>query len=567
MDLTIPLKNKAHWTGSKASKTPQPMQEPTPIPAALGPFPGSVVKFDPDGRPEAWNGLGSALLEGTAAGVIAQLLATARNDGAAAVGRVSLGAGETARHFELTCLPQPDGSAVALGRDVTFDANVAAALSDSRQRYKGLADLAGDFAWETGADGRFCFISAPRALGHVAGDLIGTDPADLLVDPAALQGPLPFRAERPVRDVEMWATAEDGAPRCLEVSAVPIAQAGTGFAGARGICRDVTEARRRHASLAMRSQVTGYVIDAIRNEATPRSMLTAASRALGNALSASACIIHIGDTATGFRDGACFGERPPDRDVTAVLAGLSPGAEPGDAAPGGFRTLALATRFRDTVNGAVSAWREPDQPPWNDDDRALLSAIEAQVGIALHQIQDQESLEKLSRTDPLTGLLNRRAFAADLSLALERSVRNGTPGALMYVDLDNFKAVNDTLGHEAGDAVLLHVADQLGHASRRYDLQARLGGDEFALWLDNADAATARARAESLLQDAAALRQRPARADAPLGYSIGIAIFAPDSDDGQTALMRRADQAMYQVKRGGKHAYAVVEPQTRGTAP
>ncbi len=542
------------------------MQEPTPIPAALGTFPGPVVKFDPDGRPEAWNGQGGAVLEGTPSGVIAQLLETARNGGTAAVGRVSVGAGQTARHFELTCLLQPDGSVVALGRDVTFDANVTAALSDSRQRYKDLADLAGDFAWETGADGRFCFISAACAIGHAADDLIGTDPVDLLVDPGALPEALPFRAERAARDVEMWVTAKDGTPRCLEVSAVPIGHAGTGFAGARGICRDVTEARRRHAHLAMRTQVTGYVINAIRNEATPRTMLTAASRALGNALSAGACIIHVGNTETGFRDGACFGDRPGDRDVETVLAGLRPGAAPSDTAQGRFRTLAMTTRFRDTVNGAVSVWREADQPPWDDDDRALLAAIEAQVGIALHQIQDQESLEKLSRTDPLTGLLNRRAFAADLSLALERSVRNGTPGALMYVDLDNFKAVNDTLGHEAGDAVLRQVADQLGHASRRYDLQARLGGDEFALWLDNADAATARARAESLLRDAAALRQRPARADAPLGYSIGVAIFAPDSDDGQAALMRRADEAMYQVKRGGKHAYAVVDPQPRGAA-
>ena len=543
------------------------MQEPTPIPAVLGAFPGPVIVFDPDDRPEAWNGLGGVVLEETAAGGIAQLLTAARQDGAAAVGRFSVGAGETTRHFELTILPQPDGSAVALGRDVTFDANVAAALSDSRRRYKDLADLAGDFAWETGPDGLFCFISASRALGYAGDDLVGTDPVDLLVDPAGLPGPSPFRAPEPMRDVALWATAQDGTPRCLQVSAVPIAQAGAGFGGARGICRDVTDARRRHAHLAMRSQVTGYVIDAIRNEATPRSMLSAASRALGNALSAGACIIHLGDTETGFRAGACFGSRPPDPDVAAVLAALAPGAEPGDCAPGRFRTLAMTTRFRDTINGAVSVWRTADQPPWSDDDRALLSAIEAQVGIALHQIQDQEALEKLSRTDPLTGLLNRRAFAADLSLALERSVRNGTPGALMYVDLDNFKAVNDTLGHEAGDAVLVQVADQLGHASRRYDLLARLGGDEFALWLDNADAATARARAESLLQNAGALQRPPARSDAPLGYSIGIAIFAPGGGDGQAALMRRADEAMYQVKHGGKHGFAVVEPPVDGARP
>ncbi len=542
------------------------MQEPSPIPAALAAFPGPVVRFDQDRRPDAWNGLGGAVLEAAAPGVMSRLVQAALQDGAPSTARIAVGAGEAARHFELTCLPQPDGSALALGRDVTFDANMAAALSDSRQRYKDLADLAGDFSWETGPDGRFSFVSAGRVLGHGADRLIGTDPADLLVDPAAVAAPLPFRAERTVRDVEMWVTDADGTPQCLEVSAVPIAGTGQAFAGARGICRDVTAQRRRHAHLAMRSQVSGYVIDAIRNEAAPRAMLEAASRALGQALSATACIIHVGDGAAGFRDGACFGNRPPDPAVDEVLAVLRSRAGPTDAASGGFRALALTTRFRDTVNGAVSAWREADQPPWDDDDRALLSAIEAQVGIALHQIQDQETLERLSRTDPLTGLLNRRAFTADLSLALERGVRNGTPGALFYVDLDNFKAVNDTLGHDAGDKVLLQVADQIGHDSRRYDLQARLGGDEFALWMDSVDAAMARTRAERLLQDAEVLRRKPARADAPLGYSIGIAIFSPDANDGLAALMRRADEAMYQVKRQGKHSYAVVGPPQAETA-
>lgn len=541
------------------------MQENSPLPAEFRAYPGPLVRFDPEGRPEAWNGPGGLILDATSMAALAHIVAQSHERGAAATARISIGTGEDTRHFELTCLPQGDGGTLALGRDCTFDANVAAALSDSRQRYKDLADLAGDFAWETRPDGRLCFVSAAGALGHAAVALIGTDPVELLVDPASAPVPLPFRATRLMRDVEMWASASDGTPRCLQVSAVPIAPEGTAFAGARGICRDITAERRQHAHLAMRSQVTAYVIDAIRNEAAPQAMLDAAAQALGNALSADGCIIHMGAAGDAVRDGACFGTRPADGAVQAVLARLADAPGPIDATADDRAAIAIATRFRDRDNGAISAWRRTDQPPWGDEDRMLLAAIEAQVGIALHQIQDQLALETLSRTDPLTALLNRRAFAHDLDVALARSRRNRTPGALVYVDLDNFKAVNDTAGHEAGDAVLTEVADLLRHASRSYDLLARLGGDEFALWLDNADGKAARARAGQLLRSAECLRRHSARADAPLGISIGIAIFGPDSGEGTGPLMRRADRAMYQVKHGGKHAFAVLEPGERGT--
>ena len=109
--------------------------------------------------------------------------------------------------------------------------------------------------------------------------------------------------------------------------------------------------------------------------------------------------------------------------------------------------------------------------------------------------------EELAATDGLTGLMNRRAFQESLDTAIARARRNQTPGALIYVDLDNFKAINDTYGHETGDNVLTEVAQILTSRSRTYDLVARIGGDEFVVWLDGVEFSVAKRRAGELALD------------------------------------------------------------------
>ena len=126
-------------------------------------------------------------------------------------------------------------------------------------------------------------------------------------------------------------------------------------------------------------------------------------------------------------------------------------------------------------------------------------------------------------TDPLTGLLNRRAFLAELPRRLERLQRERLPGTLMFADLDNFKNLNDSLGHDAGDQALVKVSEMFTAILRPTDLVARLGGDEFALWMDGADHMTAAERAEALclaIPEQIAALLGP---EAPhLGISIGL---------------------------------------------
>jgi len=165
---------------------------------------------------------------------------------------------------------------------------------------------------------------------------------------------------------------------------------------------------------------------------------------------------------------------------------------------------------------------------------------------------EQELLRKAT-TDPLTGLANRQLFQRVLNSTIEQSSRYQRDSALLFLDLDGFKAINDTMGHSVGDAVLREIASRLRGAVRISDEVARLGGDEFVVVLPEIrDRAAAASVAEKLLLDI--VRPFPAEIGAPpLTASIGIAVIP---DDGTTFedLLHAADTAMYQAKRSGKNA-------------
>jgi diguanylate cyclase (GGDEF)-like protein len=172
----------------------------------------------------------------------------------------------------------------------------------------------------------------------------------------------------------------------------------------------------------------------------------------------------------------------------------------------------------------------------------------------------EEQLQQMADHDPLTGCLNRRSFARSLEEHHARVRRYGADGALIVLDLDNFKAVNDTLGHHVGDQLIVAISEVLKGRIRKSDVLARLGGDEFALLLPSTSASGAEILAESLLE---AIRTRaepfagPGRE--PVSASIGIALF-----DGSYAhpdeVLVAADDAMYAAKGGGRSRWARARP-------
>ncbi|MBI4492596.1 MAG: diguanylate cyclase [Chloroflexi bacterium] len=183
--------------------------------------------------------------------------------------------------------------------------------------------------------------------------------------------------------------------------------------------------------------------------------------------------------------------------------------------------------------------------------------LKARIGACLDRKRMHEALARQALHDALTGLPNRTLLYDRLRQALLAARREQTPLALLWLDLDHFKEVNDTLGHQVGDALLQQVGQRLERALRASDTVARLGGDEFAVILPGADLAGATLAAAKLLQ----ALEEPYVLDArrvEIGASFGIALYPEHAQDGES-LLRRADDAMYAAKRAGG-GYAVCAP-------
>ena len=170
------------------------------------------------------------------------------------------------------------------------------------------------------------------------------------------------------------------------------------------------------------------------------------------------------------------------------------------------------------------------------------------------QKQELTELRQSSETDYLTGLGNRRGSDIALKKEFDRSIRIGKPMSLIYGDLDGFKAVNDHLGHEAGDQVLKEVGQLLNANLRKYDHAARSGGDEFTLVLPETDVATAQKMAQRLMD---LIQVKASAADSNQVHTVGISLGVVTRGQGENCMQdfqRRADQEMYRIKKARKEA-------------
>jgi len=203
--------------------------------------------------------------------------------------------------------------------------------------------------------------------------------------------------------------------------------------------------------------------------------------------------------------------------------------------------------------------------PFSEQDLATLRTLAGQATAAVDNVLLHEETRRQSLTDGLTGLWNYRYFQMSVSKELERAARFHRPLALLMLDLDRFKVVNDTFGHQRGDAVLVELAERLRGQVRDVDLLARYGGEEFVVVLPETDEAGAVQVAERIRQSVAgspfgADGQGPSGSPLQLTVSIGIAVF-PAHGDTPATLLRRADDALYTAKREGRDALRVAPPE------
>jgi diguanylate cyclase (GGDEF)-like protein len=184
---------------------------------------------------------------------------------------------------------------------------------------------------------------------------------------------------------------------------------------------------------------------------------------------------------------------------------------------------------------------------------AAATTLSEQLAIGISNINLREVLRRQSTVDELTGLYNRRYFDETLRRELFRAERMRASLAVVMIDLDHFKRMNDTYGHEAGDVVLRTVGRCLREGVRRSDIACRYGGEELVLVLPECDAAAARTCAETLRKAISALDLHHGDTTLPqVTASFGIALWPAHGEDAQ-ALVQSADRALYAAKHGGRN--------------
>jgi two-component system cell cycle response regulator len=231
--------------------------------------------------------------------------------------------------------------------------------------------------------------------------------------------------------------------------------------------------------------------------------------------------------------------------------------------PTGPPPVILPVHFADTLIGklAFAAGKNTDA-----EDDEVISIMARELGGPIRMASLVEEAQRLATIDPLTGLMNRRAFLSVLNVEIERSQRLHYPLGLLLLDIDHFKVINDTRGHAAGDAVLATVGHLLTREARKTDVLARWGGEEFIIVLSGADENTGRLAAERFrrtIESATVPDNRGERI--PVTASIGLACLEP----GETtdSFVDRADRAMYAAKTAGRNRTSAAAPRSLRNLP
>jgi diguanylate cyclase (GGDEF)-like protein/PAS domain S-box-containing protein len=420
------------------------------------------------------------------------------------------------------------------------------------------AQIAADWIWETDVGGRFSHLSpeAERFFGRPAETLVGAARADLAWETEA-EGLQVYRAaldaRRPFRELTYVYRHPDGAPRWFEISGRPRHSAEGAFLGYRGVGSDVTEQHRTRDAL-------------VRAHAELSEQNRLFDAALEN-MSQGLCLFDAGQRLLVWnrRYLEIFGLEPDalqvgmsQRAVIELLVRLGcyrSGATV-DSVSEGTRTSLAAdgpkSLLRELADGRVIAATHRPMPG---------GGWVATFEDITERRRNEARIIHMARHDGLTDLPNRTALR-EIGAELLREAREAGMGglAVLCLDLDRFKPINDSFGHAVGDGLLKAVSARLRAQVRGRDVVARLGGDEFAVLYAVDDAEGAAALAQRLIRVVSA----PYRLDgvtAEIGMSVGVALAVPDTPGGDIErLLKEADMALYEAKAEGRGTFRLFEP-------
>jgi diguanylate cyclase (GGDEF)-like protein/PAS domain S-box-containing protein len=496
---------------------------------------------------------------------------------------------EDGRSIRVCHQPMPDGGWVATHEDITA-LETSRMVAHERLSLQTLIDWLPDYLWVKDRSSRFLVANKALAVDHgrvEAKDLVGLTDFDLHAPEVAQR----FRAVEamivssgePMIDVEEVVVHASGATRWLTSTKVPLRNEQNEVIGLVGIAHDITT--RRQAALLREGQariLEMIAISAPLEEVLEELMLLAESQLTGILGS-----VMLADPNKGIlRHGAA-----PSLPVvyTAAVDGVRVGPRAGSCGTAAWRRERVIVTdimedplwddFRDlaAVHSLRSCWstpimshqgavlgvfamysttvREPSETEFS-----LMDTATRIAGIAIERKLAEDQVHFLAHHDALTGLPNRLLLIDRLSQAVLQAQRDGGSVTVAFADLDNFKMINDSLGHDAGDELLQAVAHRMTKSVRATDTVIRLGGDEFVILLinqvNNLDAMPTTvekiraAIAQPILVGGQSLQ---------VTCSMGIASFPNDGADANT-LLRNADTAMYQAKNAGRDTFEFFTP-------
>lgn len=244
---------------------------------------------------------------------------------------------------------------------------------------------------------------------------------------------------------------------------------------------------------------------------------------------------------------------------TSILRPLETGPKPSSDEPSFPVTIAIPVYSQSRIIGVIALYRGDAARPFTYEELDTVLLLSEQGGVAIENVQLHEEAQRLSITDGLTGVWNRRYFQMQFRQVLATAIRFRRTFSVLMLDLDNFKVVNDTYGHQRGDAILVEFAQRVSKTLREVDTFARYGGEEFICLLSETDVHGALITAEKILDTIRAESFGGVGEDSVrLTVSIGAACY-PDHGDSYNDLVEAADQALYRAKQEGRDRVRVAE--------
>lgn len=425
--------------------------------------------------------------------------------------------------------------------DVTGAVEARHALERSEHRFRDLTELSADWYWEQDADFRFIDMSAgAKSMGIPAQAFIGKHRWDfpwinMTGEDWAAHLALLARHE-PFRDLQLRRRDASGETVIISVSGKPAFDAQGRFTGYRGVGRNITQRKRTKRSLR-------EIVERFRS-------LTELSSDWYWEMDAELRFTYVSEgirKVRGVAPETLIGKRRWDsKDIVG-----------GDEEMAQHRgTMEAHLPFRDFVlartnaDGRITYVSHTGRPIF--DDKGVFRGYRGVARDITARVQAEEDLARMAHYDSLTGLPNRTLLQDRLKRAMARADRSQTLLAVLFLDLDQFKEVNDSLGHATGDAVLKEAALRLESCVRLTDTVARLGGDEFTILLEDVRSVDEISRIAAKLLAAISGRAEVAGHELHLSTSIGATVYPLDDHDADT-LLRNADLAMYHAKQEGRN--------------